>query len=557
MNLIDTLKSAYAASMQEKQKYSVRWGKIASLTGVVSPLAIHRVLNAGNKTSTEQFEIDEDIFDPTASQNVFTLANYTFTMLFGNRQRFLIKADDDADQDCYDDVAVAANDLLDDPDSNFASAARQTLETSAIHFGNAGLVYHVDDDKKRLLFEAATCTDACIGEGKDGKVSVLFMSKLLSPGEFEESFGEMPKEIQEALNKRKDGESKDLQVVYALCENPYYNKYAVNDSQFSKKYCGVFFCVDEDIESDWNHVNYFDWKMFVFYRNIIMRGETYARGNIDRVLSSVDSVNELTRMANDSVERMENPAIGITAEINSDSVIDMSPGGVNVLTPMPGQNGTPMFAMQPVGDPSGILKTTMPRLDSAITQAFGLSMFLDIQPVAGMTAHQVVEGTITRNKNLLPTYLGYREQILLPLYNDIVSIVLKKRWYKSKYETPVSKKYKIIPLTSMEEVYTSNILDKLQEISNIMTLMRQAMPQAELLFSIYPMVANAVKGTKYEPYLVPKAKFEERVKAAAAYQTLQNMTGGTMKGGLGNGATAGGMGSSDVGANVAAAEGAK
>ena len=109
----------------------------------------------------------------------------------------------------------------------------------------------------------------------------------------------------------------------------------------------------------------------------------------------------------------------------------------------------------------------------------------------------------------------------------------------------------------MEEVYTSNILDKLQEISNIMTLMRQAMPQAELLFSIYPMVANAVKGTKYEPYLVPKAKFEERVKAAAAYQTLQNMTGGSMKGGLGNGATAGGMGSSDVGANVAAAEGAK
>lgn len=557
MNIVDLLKSAYTASMTEKSRYSIRWGKIASLTGVVSPLAIHKTLGDGNKTGTEQFEIDEDVFDPTASQNVFTLANYTFTMLFGNRQRFLIKADDDADQDFYDDVAVSANEILDNPESNFASAARQTLETSAIPFGNAGLVYRIDEERKTLLFEAATCTDACIGEGKDNRVSVLYLTKLVSPAAFEETFGEMPKEIQEALNKRKDGESKDILLVYALCENPYYNKYAVSDSEFSKKYCGVFFCADGDIDSDWHHINYFDWKMFVFYRNIVMRGELYARGNIDRVLSSVDSVNELTRMANDSVERMENPAIAITAEINSDSVIDMSPGGVNVLTPQPGQNGTPMFAMQPAGDPSGILKTTMPRLDSAITQAFGLSMFLDIQPVAGMTAHQVVEGTITRNKNLLPTYLGYREQILLPLYNDLVSIVLKKKWYKTKYEAPQAKKYKIIPLTSMEEVYTSNILDKLQEISNIMTLMRQAMPQAELLFSIYPMVANAVKGTKYEPYLVPKSKFEERVKAAAAYQTLQNMTGGTMKGGFGNDATAGGTGSSDVKANVAAAEGAK
>ena len=549
-----TLREIYQGSLREKLRYSTRWGRIASLTGIVSPLAIHKVLNAGNKSSTEQFPLDDDVYDPTASQNVFTLSNYTFTMLFGNRQRFLIKADDEADQPFYDDVCNAANDLLDDPCAGFASAVRQVLETSDIPFGNGGLLYRIDEERKGLLFEAATCTDACIVEGKSGKVEILTLNRLVSPREFVETFGDMPTDIKEALEKREANASKDIQLVYMLMPNPYWNKYASKESNFGKKFCGVFFCAD--IESGWYHANYFDYKMFVFHRNIIMRGELYARGNIDRVLSSVDSVNELTRMANDSVERMENPAIGITAEVNSDSVIDMSPGGVNVLTPMPGQNGTPMFAMQPAGDPSGILKTTMPRLDSAITQAFGLSMYLDIAPVAGMTAHQVVEGTITRNKNLLPTYLGYREQWLLPLFSDITAITLDKKWYKSKHAAPQSKRYKIIPLTQMEEVYTSNILDKLSEIRNMMITLRDVMPQAEVLFMIYPMVRNAVKGTRFEPYLVSESKFEERIKAWAASQTMSNYLAGKGKT-ADSGASASGLGSSDVGANMAAAEGAK
>lgn len=551
------LKQLYTSSLTEKLRYSVRWGKIASLTGVASPIAIHRVITSGNKVSTEQFDLDDDVFDPTASQNVFTLSNYTFSMMFGNRSRFLIKAEDKADQEYYDDVAACANDILDDPRSCFASAARQALETSDIPFGNGGLLYRIDEKRKGLLFEAATITDCCILEGENGSVGTLMRNRLVSPGDFIATFGELPSEIKEALDAREESATKDIQLCYALMENPMYDENTPDkDSIFAKKYCGVFFCVDADITSDWHYVNYFDYKMFVFHRNIIMRGELYARGNIDRVLSSVDSVNELTRMANDSVERMENPAIGITAEINSDSVIDMSPGGVNVLTPMPGQNGTPMFAMQPAGDPSGILKTTMPRLDSAITQAFGLSMYLDIAPVAGMTAHQVVEGTITRNKNLLPTYLGYREQILLPLYEDVAAIVIDKKWVKTKHKAPQSKKYKIIPLTNMEEVYTSNIIEKLNEIRNAMITLRDVMPQAEILFEIYPLVQNAVKGTRFEPYLVSKDKFEERVKALATANTIDNFMSGKGKGMLSSGnASASGAGSSDVGKNMSAAEG--
>lgn len=550
---ITRLRELFQGSLQEKLRYSVRWGRIASLTGIVSPMAIHRVITAGNKVSTEQFDIDEDVFDPTASQNVFTLSNYTFSMMFGNRTRFLVKAEDKADQDFFDEVSRYCNDILDDPESGFASAARQALETSDIPFGNGGLLYRVDEERKSLNFEAATVTDAFIAEGRNGAVGTLMLNKLVSPQEFIETFGELPKEIKEALKKRDKNVTKDIQLVYALMRNPDYDKNASKDSNFGKKYCGVFFCVD--IDTQWYHANYFDYRGFVFHRNIIMRGELYARGNIDRVLSSVDSVNELTRMANESVERMENPAIGITAEVNSDSVIDMSPGGVNVLTPMPGQNGTPMFAMQPTGDPSGILKTTMPRLDNAITQAFGLSMYLDIAPVAGMTAHQVVEGTITRNKNLLPTYLGYREQILMPLYEDIVAIVLDKKWLKTDVRAPQSKKYKIIPVTTMEDVYTSNVLEKLNEVRNMIVTLGDVMPHAEILFELYPLVENIVKGTRFEPYLVSKSKFAERVKAMTEASAIENFMSGKGKGLASGGAAASGAGSSDVAKNVGAAEG--
>lgn len=527
--LIKELQAQYLSAMTEKQKYALRWARIAALTGIADPLAVIGMTAAsGAKTSTEQFELDSNVFDPAAASNIFVLSNYTTTMLFGNRQKFLLKATDKESQSYHDAVAEAANEMFEMPAGMFASATRTMIETSCIPFGNGGYLIKEDKENKCVVFEPLTCADTCIIEGKNGVIEGIILNRLVSVQNFVESFGDLPKDIEDALRQEKRT-TKDIQLLYYICKNPYYQK--GKPGRNGMPWIGVYCC--EKIDSSWSHVNFFSYKPFVFYRNVVMRGEIYARGNIDRVLGSVDSANELTRIANEAVERMENPAIAITAEVNSDSVIDMSPGGVNVLTPMPGQNGTPMFAMQPSGDPSGILKTSIPRYDQFITQAFGLSMFLDVNPVAGMTARQVLEQTISRNKNALPTYLGYREQILLPLFDIVCHIVEKNRWYDTSITYPSKKSgRRVVPLNAMEEVYTSNVMEKLAEIGNMFMALRNVMPKVEIMFSLYPMVRNALKGSKYEPYLVSESTFKSRVQAMARVEATAMYAGKQMEDGL-------------------------
>lgn len=523
-DLITTLRGKFDESRAEKSKYGIRWSKIAKLLGVNDPMAVLGYAGINNqKQATEYFSLDSDVYDPVATDTAFTLTNYTISMLFGGKKKFDIKAINPEDQGYYNAATTIANKQINSPRSHFNFATYQAFGSSIIPFGNGGYMIKFDKEEKQIKFDAVGAADGFPMEGKYGEINVLFAIQNITKAEFTRTFGvDIDGEMKEKWADQ-DGVVKDIVLVSCITENPDYVKGAKGRN--GQKYLQVFWT---DCESVWHDVRHFNTKRFVYNRTMVMRGELFGRGYFDRALSAIDSANELTRLADESAERMVHPAIGIMAELNGDSVINLQPDSVTVITPMPGQNGTPVHTMQPIGDPSAVLKVSLDRYDRHIPQSVGLSAFLDVNTSA-MTDRQTLESIVSRNKNLLPVYLGYREQILIPLFEAIVDLCIEEGLVK--YDGKKAQGgYEIIPLNTMEEVYTTNVLNRVMELNNLAVALQPVIPDLRMVFDTLDLVGDAVEGSKYDARRLSKEKSMERIEAYYAQKAaeMQMGNGGSM-----------------------------
>lgn len=517
----------YNNAKLEKNSNTLRWGRICKIGGVASVAAIFYGIQQSNdnKQTTEYYNQDEGVFDPSISQSIITRSNFVYALLFGNRKPTYF--DFGEKKDLEDEAARKLSDCLFDHRSNFVASARSFLETSDIPLGNGGFLYLWDDEERIFNFFPLTCYNSAIMLGDNGQVCGIFMTRLLSELEFTTQFGVDAyaeyKRAEKLESSYQENQRKEIALVYCVMKNPDYNKSA-SGKKGNPYICSQFV---ENQRCNFLEIKEFSYCPFVYHRNMVIDGETYGRGDMDRILSSAESVNDMTRDVMGAIDKMNGGPIGVMAELSANSKIDLTKNGVTFFNPMAGQNGNPTFPMLTNEDPSAAYQALIPRLDENISRALGLNQFQDISN-AVMTARQVTQNVLDRMKALLPAYMSYREQILLPMFKSMIEVLMKKTKFKNSGKPEFIKP---VPNNYMEEAFNNNVLQKLVDIQNMILTMKNTTQFAEAMFKIYPLIRDAIEGSKYFTYFATGEEYKQMVESMLVMQAQQAQLGMNGNGG--------------------------
>lgn len=517
----------YNNAKLEKNSNTMRWGRICKIGGVASVAAIFYGIqqNNDNKQTTEYYNQDEGVFDPIISQSIITRSNFVYSLLFGNRKPSFYDFGEKKNKE--DEAARKLSDCLFDHRSNFVASSRSFLETSDIPLGNGGFLFLWDDDDKIFNFFPLTCYNSAIMLGDNGQPNGVFMTRLLSELEFMTQFGVDAYSEYKRAEKLEAGyqenQRKEIALVYCVMKNPEYKKTA-SGKRGNPYICSQFV---ENQRCEFLDIKEFDYCPFVYHRNMVIDGETYGRGDVDRILSSAESVNDMTRDVMGAIDKMNGGPIGVMAELSANSKLDLTKNGVTFFNPMTGQNGSPTFPMLTNEDPSGAYQALIPRLDESISRALGLNHFQDISN-AVMTARQITQNVLDRMKALLPAYMSYREQILLPMFKEIMGVLIRKTKWKFTEKVDFIKP---IPNNYMEEAFNNNVMQKLVDVQNMILTMKNTTQFADAMFKIYPLLRDAIEGSKYYTYFATEDEYKEMVQSMLEMQAYQAQLGMNGSGG--------------------------
>lgn len=509
---------------------SGRWLEIANFVGITSIFAVNPSAPTNNdKQTTEAATLDSAVYDPTAVLACRQVAQYLLSLMFGQRQSFQLVPKKPEYEDLLRVASTSANNQMVDERGMFYQNMLSLLRNSCVPFGNGGMTVEVRDDY--LRFEAAPLEDTMIYSGGNG-VDFLIHAKLYTPWEFVETFedyGEIPENIRVRYEA---GEwQRNINVVHIIYPNSKRVKGARGTN--GVEYKGVFFL--ESDETDWRVDEDYRIKQFAYFQDVKMKGELYARSDATSVINSIKTLNDTIGIAMLNAEHLGNPANVVNSDAIADEVLDLSPGATIMASGEMGLPGAPVVQTLTTGNAANIVQFLAPYLKDSITQFFGVDKMLDFNSKSNMTLGETLQRAVIRNQTLLPVYLLYRNQLVLPLAKIIAKLSIMEGLIDWKGLEPDPQfyadvandaAYEVVPLNPMEDVFTNNTMQKLLEIVNQIAAVQGVWPQANLSIKYYDLFRNAVQGSYLENYIVSEDEFQERAQAYAQLQAAQMQAAG-------------------------------
>ena len=530
MKTLNYFRGIYTEAQSLRAVYSSRWDEIAKFVGISSAFNLNpTAATDGQKTTTESEDLDEGVFDPTAVLACRQVSQYLLSLMFGQRQCFQLVAKKPEYEAILRLASDRANYQLSDERGFFYQNMMSLLRNSTVPFGNGGMTVDVMDDY--LRFNDAPLEDTMIYSGGNG-VDFLIHSKLYTPWEFVETFsehGDIPADIQARYDSGEWG--RNIQVVHIIYPNTERVKGARGTN--GVEYKGVYFLNSD--KYDWRVDEDYNIKQFVYFQDVKMKGELYARSDATSVINSIKTLNDTVGIAMLNAEQLGNPPKVVNTDALANEQVNVSPGATLLASGEMGLAGSPVLQTMTVGNSGSIVQFLAPYLKESITQFFGVDKMLDFNNKSNMTLGETLQRAVIRNQTLLPVYLQYRNQIVLPLAKIVAKLTIMEGFVDWQGNEPDAqfysdvlndKAYDVQPLNPMEDVYTNNTMQKLLEIVNQIAALQGIWPQANLSIKYYELFKNAVQGSYLENYVVDEQEFEERKQAYSKLMANQMVNGG-------------------------------
>lgn len=529
MKSLAYFRGIYSEAQSLRAANSARWNEIGKFIGITSGFSVNpAAATTDSKVSTESMDLDQGVFDPTAVLACRQVSQYLLSLMFGQRQSFQLVPKKEEYAELLRKASDQANDKLSDERGFFYQNMLSLLRNSTVPFGNGGMTVEVIDDY--LRFTDAPLEDTMIYSGGNG-VDFLIHSKLYTPWEFVETFesyGEIPEQIKSRYES--GAWQRDIQVVHIIYPNSTRQKGVKGTN--GVEYKGVYFL--ENTETDWRVDEDYNIKQFVYFQDVKMKGELYARSDATSVINSIKTLNDTIGIAMLNAEQLGNPPKVLNTDALAGEQVNVSPGATLLASGEMGLAGSPVLQTMQVGNSGSIVQFLAPYLKDSITQFFGVDKMLDFNNKSNMTLGETLQRAVIRNQTLLPVYLLYRNQIVLPLAKIVAKLCIMEGlidWEELKPDAQFfndvlnDRAYEVQPLNPMEDVFTNNTMQKLLEIVNQIAALQGIWPQANLSIKYYELLVNAVQGSYLENYIVSKEEFEQRKQAYSNLMANQMVSG--------------------------------
>lgn len=523
----------------------------------------------GNSSARQSQDLDEFVDDPTAALSVNQFGDYLIGIMWGTGDKVfnlipsryvteLVAASEV--EDFYSFATSQSLYHMNHPDAGYLTALRPyaydqaSYGTSAIGiFPNPAFKQRLEENA--LLARAYGVDNMVIDEGKSGMIDIIFITYRWKinriVGEFCMSGGivdtkklaKLPRELKIAYEKN-DFQT-EFTIVFGVMPREEYNPKFQGIK--GTRYRGVWF-LDNPQQNNIFFEEAFSERPISACRQILVRGEKWGRSGGTMMLSSIRSVNFMLGVTIEILEKMANPALGVTSNaIFGDSILDTSPNGLTVFNPMFANGQSPIFPLHDVGNPEGIIKFILPYLNEKITTAFKVDVLLDFNSAKEMTAREALQRYAIRGKSLTGILGQQKNERLVPDVRRAVSILLgmgelgidpKKEPARAKKLRATRRKdlmARVIPEAVLQviesgrpwyEIKFNNELEKLTRTEAVQNLL-QVLNAITAIMAVNPQIANAVNWYKLlkdindnldpmNQIVISEDKFKKAIEAEAA-----------------------------------------
>ncbi|MHA1970366.1 MAG: portal protein [Candidatus Thorarchaeota archaeon] len=557
------LKDRYDKLTTTWNTYKPLWDRIGRFVGI--GVDVDYKQQGGENNSSE---LSEHVNDPTAALSVMQAGDYMHGIMWGTGEKAITLEPSDqllervAEEDVREwfEYATAQTLFHMNHSQSGLNSALKSHNYDQFSFGTSGVGAFLNKEyisgisENALTMRSYGIDNIAIDEGKSGLIDVVFVTYNWRVNRIIEEFAlddegtvdnrklaKLPQKIQ------KDFESNNVNNIHKIIQaiEPREDFNPKLKGKRSTKFKGSWF-----MYTDSRHVFHReDFKVFPvpIARAIKVRGEVYGRASGTIILGSIASVDYMISQTFQILEKMQSPPLGTwNSAMFGDSVLDTSADGLTTFNQeLMGSAKDPLFKIQDIGDPTGIINFLVPYLNEKITTAFKVDVLLDFNDSSNRTATEMMQRAIIRGKNLA----GMLQQQKCELYDRLIERCISLLWMVkafglSEQEAPqnaidmrlVNRTERIIPEAVMEceregvqwfKIRYNGELDRLtktEALEKIMTMlqslgmMAQFFPQLVEAVNWYDMFVDVNKhlGISY-------FKSEDDFKAAIQAQAQQQM----------------------------------
>lgn len=558
-DLFQNIKTKYESLKANRQKYLPRWEEVAKYVGIkVDPRRMD------NSSEDKSKDLDWYTEDPTACISVQQAADYAKGIVWGTGDNvFSLEPSkellDIEDRSVVNDwFEYAGKSVLEQMNHSEAglNAALSAYFYDIHGFGTAAVgafknsAYGAGYDTNALIFRAYGIDTLCIDEGKNGLIETVInvyswrVNRLVSEfcdkkeGFDRAMFEQLPDKIKNAYNaKNFNNEFKIIQAVIPRAD--------FVPGALGKKGCRYIGYWFEETDSRFFYTEDYRDRPIAVGRAEKIRGEIYGRASGTMLLSTIRCINAAVSKLMMILEKMENPALGIfSSALFGDDVIDTSAGSTNVLNAALLDGKQPIFKMQDIGDPTGIINFLLPYLNEKVATAFKIDTLLDFASKSSMTATESLQRFSIRGKSLSGMITQQKTELAEPLIRRCVSLcwdmgllgiknpnkdnaqhliergrvnriipeaVLKLQkagvpWFKIKFNNELDK------LTKTERI------DDILRLLNIVTSLIAVYPQISIAVNWYKLLLEVSEALGFSSLIMDAKTFKAQIEAQAQQQ---------------------------------------
>jgi hypothetical protein len=547
----------YAEVKSKKERYMPVWRDIAKYTGImVDP----------DDAKNEGDDLDSYTLDRTTALAVVQSADYLKGIIIGTGQKGFDILPSDEVLELVDRSAVAdwfkyatTNIIkeMNHPDAGFHDAF-QSYFYDQVSFGNSGVGTFKNHLKttssaNALIFREYGVDTMAIDVGKNGVIDTSYnlyewrTNQFVNEfcyrgGEFdEEMFKRLPREVQDAyLN---NDVNKTFKVVQGILPNSEYDPTALGVA--GAKYKGYWF-----LESSKDSVFFeeaFKERPISYGRPVKVRNEIYGRAYGTVLLSSIRALNEIVNGLMITLDKQREPAMGVFGNaILGDGVIDTSSGSITTFDASKLNGNSPIFPIQDVGDPSGIVNFLLPYLNDKISTAFKVDILLDFNADANMTATESLQRYTIRNKSILGLIIQQINDVYIPTIRRVISILMDMGRLGVEADDPMAEEFikrgiadRIIPEAVAEciregkpwyKIQFNNEIEKISNTDKIENLLKMLQGLQGLL-AFNPELSSAIDWHRllwdlsaalgFDYAVISEREFRKQMEQQAALQAEQ------------------------------------
>lgn len=428
----------YTELKTERSKYIPRWKEIQNYVAITN--------NVNSNFENEEKETQQkDVFinDPTAFTCVNQAGDYLSGILWNSNAITLepseyIKKQIQSDElsDFYKSATKIVLEQMNSTDSGFNSILRSYCYEQ-FSFATSGI--GVFKSKNYENFQTECCLtfkpfgvwNCCIDEGANNKIDVIYtiyhwrLNQIIeefcyTDDKFDENkFNELPDEIKRAYEANKYNDK--FKLVHGILPN---NAYCMGKrGKIGAKYKGYWFL--ENSKNNIFHIEYYKKLPIAICRAIRVNNQVYGESSGTLCISAIKMLNHITGQTVDNIEKQTDAPLGVlSGALVAGNVFNRSAGSVTTLNAKAvGNNQSPIFPIQQVGDISGVVNVLIPQLKQDITNIFKIDQLLDFNNQTQMTATESSYRMGIRGKSISGLISQQKTECIEPVVHRTISII--------------------------------------------------------------------------------------------------------------------------------------